>query len=218
MKFEHVFNSSKWAILETLAQGDFSSTEIAALTKTSMPNVSQQAKLLEAYDLIRTRREEKTGPGKPRVIYGLNKNLAHIAIARRGFAGKKTLALDVHHNAVLNVFFLERAEDHYFLLKFLWQNEELLRDCLGIAVAESRGDEIHLLVLAADESLERLRKKFSKAIVSSGEKQRSIIAWTHTAKELRDGLARDDAYFKNLCKKPHILVERDDVFREFVRK
>jgi DNA-binding transcriptional ArsR family regulator len=218
VKFETLLNSSRWNILEALARGEFTASELARITKSSLPNISQQAKLLEAYEVIKTRREEKQGPGKPRTIYELNKNLAHIAVARKGFAGKKTLTLDTFHNAVLNIWFLDRADDHYYLQKFLWQNEELIKECLGMALVEARGDELHLLVLAAPEKLEHLRKKFSKAVISSQEKQRSVIAWTHSVEEMREGLARDDTYYKNLLKKPHIIVEKDDVFREFMKK
>ncbi len=214
MELEGSLDNTRWRILETLADGKRTTTEIAAAAKTSLPNVSQQARLLAAQGLIRQEREERAAPGKPRTAYALSKELAHLALVRRGFVGKKTLALDPFHAAVLNIWFCDRTEDHYYLQKFFWQNEEYIQECDAIGVIESKGDELHLLVIAAPEKLETLRKRFSKVEVSSptAEKRKSVISWTHSLEEIRDGLSRKEEYFRNLTKKVHVILDREGTF------
>lgn len=208
MRFEQLLGNAKWEILATVAENDASATEIARAAKMSLANVSQQAKLLEAYGLLTIRKEERTTLGKPKLIYRLGKELAHIAMARRGFAGQRTIALDPFHTAVLNIWFLPKIEDHYCLQKLFWQQEEYVEATEGIAVIDSSGNEIHLLVIAPEEHLEKLRKKFSKIAIKGGEKEKSVISWTHSAAELRDGLARKEEYFLKMAKRPHIIFDR----------
>jgi DNA-binding MarR family transcriptional regulator len=219
MKFETILTNSRWSILEALADGNHAMSEIAAATGTSLPNVSQQVRLLEAYDLVKALHEEKEGKGKPKTIYRLNKSLAHVAMVRPGLVGMKTVTLDPFHAAMLNVWFLDRVEDHYFLQKFLWQAEELVRESDALAVIDAKSEEIHLLVLAPEERLEKIRKKYSKVVVSSadGEKEKAVISWSHSAEELREGLAKREAYFVNLVKRPHIIYERNGALQEFLK-
>lgn len=215
MEFEEALTNARWKILAALAEGDYAASEIAKKRGMSIPTISQQAKLLEAYGLIKKKKEGRKSPGKPRMIYTLNKEVAHLAVARHGFAGKQTVQLDEFHETILNIWFYGNREDHYCLQKFFWQNEELVEQCLGIAVVEKKEKEMHLLVIAEEEKLEQLRKKFSKVELTTpkGEK-RQMISWTHSPQEIREGLAREEAYFQNLTRKQHIIFERKEVFKE----
>jgi len=218
MHFEEILNTSRWSILESVAHGERGAAEIASSAKTSLPNVSQQMRLLEAYGLVTQRKEENDGR-KPVNVYALAKEIGHVALVRKGFAGKKTLTMDKYHEAIMNIWFLNRNEDHYFLAKFFWQQEEFINACTAVAVVESKGDEIHLLVLAAPDKVADIRKRFSKILLTGpdGGKKRNIISWTHSISELEDGIARQDSYFKNLLKSPHIIIDKEGALQAFMK-
>jgi len=219
VEFEQLIGNASWTILETLADGEKSPAEIAKATGISLASISQQTRLLNAYSLISLQKRPRAGPGKPKQSYNLTKELAYLVVLRKGFAGKKTLKLDDHHKAHLNLCFLDKVEDHYYLEKFLWEREELLQHCDTLAVSDSDGREIHLLIITDEQHLEKLRKEMSTTVirhVPDKKEERKVICWTHTLQEVRDGLARDDDYFKKLLNHPHAIIDRKNVLSEFI--
>ena len=218
MEFEASLENSRWTILQQLARKDSSASEIAQATGTSLPNISQQTRLLEAYGLIRAAEEERKGPGKPRRIYALRRRCGRGPVARKGFAGKKTVQLDPFHTAVLNIWFLESRDDHYYLQKFLWQHESLIERCRAVAVVGSKGQELHLLLVTDEKSLEGIRKEYSKIVLASPSgKERSLISWTHTIEEIERGLAEREEYFTKLVKEIHAIIDKEGLLAELKR-
>ncbi len=213
MEFERLLTTAKWAILSELAKGERSASEIAKATGTSLPNISQQIKLLEAWGLVKLRKESKGVPGKPRLIYGLNKELAHVAMIKEGLVGKRVVALDQMTGAIMSIMLLPKQDDHYFLQKFFWLHEDYIDACDAIGVAESNPGEIHLLVFAKEKALAKLREEHSKIKVEkSKEEKKTVISWTHTAEEFIEGYANGDDYFKNLAKNLHIIKDPHKLF------
>lgn len=219
MKFEEALTGSRWRILRVLADGEGSISEIAAAIGTSLPNISQQAKLLEAYGLIKRAKEVKQGPGKPRLRYALGKELAHLAVVREGFAAKRTLSLDPFHSTMLNIWFLPRSEDHYFLQKFLLEQDECFESCFAMAVTDTNQEEIHLLILAPEKELDELRKKRSKTKVSNPrtKKEKTVVAWSHSPIEVEVGVRQKEEYFLNLLKSPHTIFDTEQLIPRLQR-
>ncbi len=217
VKIEEALDKTRWQILAAVAEEPRSPAEIARATGASLANISQQARLLEAYGLIKAAKEKRGVPGKPRLIYTLARETGYLVLLKQGFAAKKSLALDHFREAMLSICFWERSEDHYFLGKFLWQEEEYVNECDAIAISEAKGAEIHLLVIAAPEKLDLLRKKFSKAEVTGQRGKRNIVSWTHSVAEIKEGIARREAYFLNLLKKTHVIFDRKGSFAEVRR-
>jgi predicted transcriptional regulator len=219
MELESIITNSPWSIVEALARGEKSPSEIAKETGVSLATISQQAKLLAAYNLITVAKATaRGGPGKPKQTYALSKELAFIAMARKGFAGKRTFKLDDVHKALFNTLFLERNEDQYYLGKFLWEREESLQQCEALAVSDSNNRELHLLVIADDAHLEKLRKEISTTTikhVQDKKEDRKVICWTHTLAEVKAGLERNDEYFRKLLAHPHVIIDRKNVLQEF---
>lgn len=212
MKFEQALSGTRWEIISTLSKGDAAISEIAKATKTSIPNISQQAKLLEAYGLIKVRGEKRGGPGKPKLFYALAKKYAFIAVARPGFAAKRSFVLDGASLIMLNTLFWEHKEDHYYLQKFYWQQEEFVEKCKAIAIIDSIDQEIHLLVVAEEKDLEKLRKEFSKVVITDPDgKKKSIISWTHSMEEIDEGLKKKEEYYQKLVKQFHVLMDYEGV-------
>ncbi|MBR9692615.1 winged helix-turn-helix transcriptional regulator [Candidatus Woesearchaeota archaeon] len=213
MEFEDLLTNSKWNILSSVAKEDMAASDISKATGTSLANISQQAKLLEAWGLIKRLKASRKGPGKPKIIYGLNKELAHIAVLRDGFAGKKMITPTPSCWAMLNIFFHPKQDDHYYLQKFLWQCEDYVEACDALAIADSDQKEIHILAIASPEKLEALRKKYSKVEVKGPNGKKTVISWTHSEAELAEGLAAGEDYFENLLKHPHIITDPNDLLK-----
>ncbi len=220
MEFENVLGNAKWAILAEVAKGDCAASDIARATGTSLANISQQTKLLEAWGLLKLGKEQKTGAGKPKLLYKLNKEVAHIAIVRHGYAAKKTLSLDSTDEPLLNILFVPKAEDRYYLFKFLCQHEDYLRQCQAVALVDTDDKELHLLVLAPEGKLEKFRKEYSKVQLKDGDGKpgKSIITWTHSAQELLEGFARGEDYYANFLKKHRIIVDPEEELRTLIQE
>jgi DNA-binding transcriptional ArsR family regulator len=208
VEFEQALTGTRWKIIATLAEGQKALSQIATATETSLPNISQQAKLLEAYGIIKAQPEKKSVPGKPKLNYSLAKQQVFIALAKSGMACKKSIVLDPITELMLNILFWEKKEDRYCLQKFYWQQEAYVNECSAIAVTSSNDEEIHLLVIAEQEKLEQLRKEFSKIEITCPQgKKKKIISWTHSMEELLEGLEKKEEYYEKLIEHPHIIKD-----------
>jgi len=232
MEFEELLGKTRWAILAEASKGDRSASEIAVATGTSLANISQQTKLLEAWGFLKLgKRSGKAG--KPRLTYSLKKELAYIALVRRGAAIRRTLPLDRFRSVMLNILLYPKGEEQHCLFRLFWEHEDYFMARQAVAVVESDKKELHLLVLARAEELEALRKEYSKLSLSGtcGEKTgvetsgksggegkggggKSVIIWTHSRDELRRGLEKGEPYFLNLFKHLHVLIDPEGTFQE----
>jgi hypothetical protein len=210
MEFELLLGNARWDIIKAVSQGRASATELSKVTKSSLPNISQQVRLLEAYDLVSYVKDQKVGQGKPRQIYGLKREICHLTFAREGFADKRFFNPDQYHTMLLNVLFVPSMQDHPYLHKYLL-NEEILQTT---AVAFLKSSEAEIEVLIITDRLDEIRAKYSNTFVEHNGKVRKVVAWTHSLHELNDGLTRKESYFENLMKNPHIL---HDPKRQFER-
>jgi DNA-binding MarR family transcriptional regulator len=63
-----IFLNNKWIILKEIAESPQSPSDLALKTNTSLSNITQQLKLLEAYQIVRREKSEEKNTGKPRTI------------------------------------------------------------------------------------------------------------------------------------------------------
>lgn len=210
MDQDTLLNKARWEIVKAISAGRASATELAETTKSSLPNVSQQMKLLEAYDLVEYVRDQKTG-GKPRQIYQLKKEFCHVTFARHGFAEKRFFNPDPYHTMLLNVLFVPSMQDHAYLHKFLALHEDLLAKA-AIAFVKSNETEIDLLLLT--EHIDEIRAKYSNTIIEHNGKMRKIIAWTHNLHELQEGTKRKEAYFTSMLSDMRIIHDPKNQFEK----
>lgn len=94
MNVEKLLTATKWKILELLSVKPHSPTELANKIKTSTANISQQLRLLEAYDLVKKQQVEKISPVKPRFYYELVSDYALIIMFSKGSAVKKLIKIN----------------------------------------------------------------------------------------------------------------------------
>jgi hypothetical protein len=215
MEYEALLQNSRWSIIQAISKGRASATDLAKLTKASLPNVSQQMKLLEAYDLVEYIKDQRKGQGKPRQLYQLKREFCHVTFARHGLAEKRFFNPDTYHIMLLNIVLLPNLQDHIYLHKLLLCNDELTQHC-AVAYLKSNETEIELFLLT--ENLDLIRTKYSNTFIDHNGKTRKIIAWSHNLHEVNDGLARKEPYFENLAKTFTILHDPKNAFDKIKRK
>jgi predicted transcriptional regulator len=201
MEFESLFTSAKWKIIELLAKEKMSPLQLAEKTKTSIANISQQLALLEAYEIVKKEKtENKNKKGKPKTLFYLAKDFAYVVYAKERFADKKLLKLDHHIQTMMNLLFLDKKEDQYYIAKFLWQYESMILPKSDAIFFLKSDQDIELTVIANDPgNLDEIRKKLSNVYIENLEKKkRKIVLWSHNMQEISDGLKRKEAHFKNI--------------------
>lgn len=204
MDYESLLQKSRWQIVKTISEHPKSASEVAEAVETSLPNASQQLRLLEAYRIVSHDTARSGEVGKPKQVYRLAKAFALITFVREGFAERKTISPDKLQGLLLQLIFVQPQQDQGFLLKFFLMHEEIIEKCT-IGILKSSGEEIEILLITED--VEPIRKNYSNTTVSLMGETRKIIAWTHSTAELNDGLAKEEAYFMKLMKNPFIIYD-----------
>jgi len=194
-----IFISNRWNILKEIAQSPQSPSDLALKTNTSISNITQQLKLLEAYKIVRKEKSEEKNAGKPRTIYYLNVEIAYSVILKNGKAERKLFYIDNNNNMFFNILFSLNPEDLMFILKFSFKYEEVLKKCKAIGFLKSTKDSIELFLIT--DHLEEIRSKFSNIFIEDHHgKTKKIINWSHNEFEINDGLSRKDKYFMDMIK------------------
>lgn len=208
-----IFSNNKWFLLKEIAEKPLSPSELAEKTHTSLSNVVQQLKLLEAHGIIKKEKAEPTNMnGKPKMIYSLNKELAYVVFLAEGKAERNVFKLDRTTKGFFNILFQTSNEDVFFLTKFIFQNEDILKKCKAIALIKTTRDSIDLFLIT--ESVDEIRAKFSNNFIQDlTGKTKKIINWTHTVHEVKDGLHRKDKYFIDMVKNSQILSDPENILK-----
>lgn len=208
-----ITSPGKWRLIELLAQQPRTVGELAQLTRTSPSNVSQQLRLLLAYDFIKAESTPRTGPGKPGGRYTLKSPFAYLCFARPHHSARRFLRLNPTALLVMNILSWPQANDHDLLFNLMWQHHDLFEKAQGVYLVKSTPEGIDLLVVT--EHVEEIRKhKSTLRVAEQSGKSRPVAVWTHSRQELIDGLRRGDEYFHNLTRKVHALHEEGPIIDE----
>lgn len=207
-----IFSSNKWVLIKEIAEKSQSPSDLAEKTKTSLSNIVQQLKLLEAYGIVKKEKAEPTNTnGKPKMIYSINKELAYIIYLKEGQAQKALFKIEPTLKGILNMIFASN-EDNYFLSKFFFQNEDILKKCKSISLIKSTRDSIELFLIT--DHVDEIRAKFSNTFVQDlAGKTKKIVNWTHNEHEIEEGLHRKDKYFIDLIKNAVSIGPSEEVFK-----
>lgn len=202
---------ARWRILKQVSEHPSSATELAKRTGGSVPNMSQQLKLLEAYDLVKAETRAKRKAGKPSKAYRLSRPYCQIALVRQGFAEKRSFSPHPVQVAFLSALLSVPAEDQPFVVKALLCNEQLLESC---AIAYLKRHSIQLF--AVTEDVERIREQYSSIPIEYGGTAKRIAVWSHTVDEILDGLSRNEQYYQDLVQDMHVLHDTQNEFQRVV--
>ena len=165
--------------------------------------MSQQLKLLEAYDIVQHTKEEKQRVGKPRKLYALKKSICELTFARSGFAKKHTFHPGQFQELLLNTLFLAKQDDQDAILRALFEHKDLF----SCAIAHVKTSQGKVEVLLVTDNVEKIRKSYS-TIKSS----KDIVAWTHSLEEIQEGLAKKDKHFVELLRSHHVVYDPNRIF------
>jgi hypothetical protein len=220
MEFEDLLTKSKWSILKELAKGEKSAVDIAKKTNQSIANITQQLTILEAYNLVKkVKWEKQRKAGKPKTPYALNQEVVALSMLKPGLADKRILKLKDAgdcHRFLFNLFFTLNPEDHYHLLKFVFDSD-MLKKADTLAYLRADDKEIELMIIA--EHVHDIREKYSNVHVTGLDgKTKKIISWSHNKKEIEEGLEKKEDYFVNLVKNSRELIDKGEYLKELKDK
>jgi len=190
-----LLHNTRWDILREVIRGKTNAGEIAKAANTSLPNTSQQLRLLEAHNLIERATEKKQKRGKPRQVYKLKKPFCNLTIGSPTNAEQLFMFTTDFQQLLCNSF-LVPSDEQPFLLMGICAHQDLFDTC-SIAYVRST-DAIELLLLT--DEVEKVRKEYSNLLVQYREKSRKIVAWTHSVDEMKKGIESKDDYFLSLLK------------------
>ena len=110
MELDPLFTEQRWKILKNLSSEKLSPLQLANKTDTTISNISQQLKLLEAANIIRKEKIQNRDKGKPRALFSLSKDYAYIVSVMDGFVEKKLFSIENGKKAMLKIWFLGDSE------------------------------------------------------------------------------------------------------------
>ena len=155
MELEPMFTEQKWNILKCLSNEKLSPLQLAANLNTTMANISQQLRLLEAADLVKKEKIKNRDKGKPRALFSLTNDYAYLVSTMKRFADKRLLKVTDHHKTILRIWFLKDPELHYELERIYWKIEPHIRHIDLIAVDESNGE---IIIVSDRKDIEKTAK------------------------------------------------------------
>ncbi|RJQ17170.1 ArsR family transcriptional regulator [Candidatus Woesearchaeota archaeon] len=207
MDADSLATGSKWVILEEIGKGNNTVSDIAKSLKTSVANISQQLRLLEAYGFIQKERLESNKIGKPKAVYAIKREMINISSLEKNKVQKIKLSPSWFSQTFINILNYATEEDRHYLAQFFFHTNDILEKCDGVALMKSSKDAIELVLFTAN--LDYIRKHYSNLDLKGLNSQhKKIICWTHNEEELKSGISKKEPYFLNLLKDVHILYDK----------
>lgn len=207
---ENELAGSKWQILQALSTSSLSPKQMADKLGTTIANVSQQLRLLEAKGYLKKERTDKgKGARKEkdvRVSYSLVKNRIFLTSIHPLSVERKEIRTNQDNSFYTNVLIQEFKLETNYLFKFYLDHEALFKYIDALFYLKMEGDEINLIVLTEDVSHFRGQKSILDVVVAG--KKASIKFWSHTVQEIKEGFGRNEKYFLDLMAKPVLLYEK----------
>lgn len=212
-----IFNINKWSILKELSIKEQSATDLAETINTSISNITQQLKLLEAYGIVIKNKSNEKTVGKPKIIYRIKEDFVYAAMLKNGKAEKRLFRLEGFNGFIHNMIFTTGPDDSFYILKFILKHEEILKRCKAFGFIKSTRDAVELFILA--ENVDEIRARFSNMFIEDiSGKTKKIINWTHNEWEINDGLSRKDKYFLDMLWNVQILYDPNRILEKFVNR
>lgn len=212
-----VFTNNRWTLLKEIAEKKQCPTDLAERTNTSLSNVSQQLKLLEAYNLVKKEKSQERNTGKPKTIYSIDNEFVYGIMLRDGKCEKRNFRIDDLNITLANIIFTLNPEDIFFMLKFSFKYEDILKKCKSIGFIKTSKESIELFLIT--DHVDEIRSKFSNIFIEDGHgKTKKIVNWTHNEFEINDGIGRRDRYFMDMLKNAQIIHDSQGILQKFKQK
>ena len=206
---EEQITGIKWDIIEQLSKKTLSPKELADNLNTTIANVSQQLKLLEAYGYVKKKKNDQ-GKGSRkqedrRTLYSLAKTTATITNIQPSNTRRAEVKTNPLNQLMINLLLLDLKENAEPILGFFMAHKDLVEKIDAAYLLEQKQDETHILIITEKTDIFRVEK--SRLEVNVGNKKYVVVFWSHTLAEFVDGLKRGESYFWNQWKRSRFLIE-----------
>jgi len=200
----------KWLIIKELAAGSRTPKELAEKLSTTIANVSQQLKLLEAFGYLNKKRTD-AGPGgrkkgDRRITYSLKVQKAMLYYIRPGQVAKKKIKDTLLNQLMQNILLGDFGEDSKYLLKLFIDQQAYFSLIDAAYYLDTKGDDVHLLIIT--EHLDEFRSKKPKIEIEIAGKKKSVVFWSHTSNEILNGVKNGEKYYLDQVKNAKILFSK----------
>lgn len=212
-----ILSNNKWQLLKELAEKEQSATDLSEILNTSISNITQQLKLLEAYNIVTKKKSEEKNIGKPRILYRIKEDFAYSMIVKKNRAEKKIFKLEGFTGFLYNLLFTTGSDDSFYILKFMLKNEEVFKRCKALGFLKSSKDAVELFILT--EHVDEIRSRFSNLFIEDiNGKTKKIINWTHNESEINDGIYRKEKYFLDMLWNVQILYDPNGILDAAIKR
>ena len=141
-----LLSSTKWQLVELIAQSPKSPNELAKQLKTSIANVSIQLRTLELASIVSRTRISRPTAGSPRILYSLRKDLFFFTGASKLIQARKSLQVNAQKEFVLAVWQLPENM-HQPLLTLYFTEQQIFSQDSIIAITPTNSSDMSIQLL-----------------------------------------------------------------------
>ncbi len=157
MELAPLFTEQRWNILKHLSNERLSPLQLASITNTTIANISQQLRLLEAANLVKKERLPNRDKGQPRTLFSLSYDYAYLILITDKFADKKLIKLSRNQTHLLKILSIDNAVQREKILEAYLQIREYIGSIHAMAADFSSNNSI-ILVAAGKEASGKLAR------------------------------------------------------------
>ena len=213
MELDTILTNSKWEILKELSKNPKSPIELAKYFKTTVANMSQQLKILEAYGIISKTKIQNSEKGKPRTQYYITTDINFIIKLSKTNAIKQQIKKDPINDFTLNILTNINKKDQYYLLKTFFDYTDIFeKSSIGYLKTNEKNIELFLIT----NNLNDAREKISNLEYQNTEGvSKKIVVWSHNKEEIDNGIKQKDKHFLTLIKDSQILLDETNLLQKY---
>ncbi len=153
MEKEILFTTSKWEIIKVISEEPRAPLGIAKILNTTIANVSQQLRLLEASGLVKKQRLANVEAGKPRALFSLSNDIVFLSLASSGLAKKKIIDISPIQVIISRIWLLDNFDLSDVLSKFVYENDSIFLNN-SVCYKNSSSSKINLEILSNKSNVE----------------------------------------------------------------
>jgi len=143
-----LLSSTKWQLVELIAQSPKSPNELAKQLKTSIANVSIQLRTLELASIVSRTRVSRPTAGSPRILYSLKKDLLFVTGATKLVQIKKSIQINPQKEFILAVWQLPENLQQPLLTLYFTEPQVFLGS-VNIAINPTNSSDMSIQLLAS---------------------------------------------------------------------
>jgi predicted transcriptional regulator len=212
MDLEPLFTQTKWSILKLLSSRPMSPIEIAAELDTTLANVSQQLRLLEAAGILKKERIREREKNKPRILFSLVSDFSYIITLTGNYANKKKMVLDERKKFILRCWEYGDSSLHQALEGIFSKLEPIADKVNALALCKAGAETVELMIFS--DCLDDVKAKFDGSSIKGKGEARAIKAHIYTTDERAKRLQGKDNFYLGLLQNCHILYDPKGILTE----